>query len=205
MQKIDGTKVNALLVTAVGANLDATLEPAAFLSYVRIHPWLINVLAAARNHGEIKTAMLEANGFPDPKEFSTKKKDRFSAFLDLSYELQALSRWLVAAGRIFGIRVLGFSTSQLEDKSKTSSKPARRKKGIPQKSSKVVFREGSKRQKINERLEAKKGVGLIAYITERYQSGLSPNAIDREITKLTRVKWEPGNSRDIINSHKISR
>lgn len=205
MPKIDGARVNLRLTETVGANLAATLEPAAFLSYAQVHPWLINVLAAARNHGEIKSAMLEANGFPDPKEFSTRKKDRLSAFLDLGSELQELAIWLVSAGRIFGIHVLGFSIDKPQGETINRPKTLGRKTKTPNQPPEIIFREGSKRQKIDQRLQEKKGVGLIAYITMRYQGGENPNVIDREITKITRVRWSVGNTRDIIVTNKIHR
>ena len=124
---------------------------------------------------------------------------------NLSGEFKELAIWLGSAARIFRFRVLGFSVSGSEEKQKTSPKVLKRENRGRKSKSNILFRKGSKRQKIHERLQTKKGVGLIVYITERYQSGLSPNAIDREIIKITRVKWSLGNSRDIIDSHKINR
>lgn len=200
MQKIIET-----LTQAVSANLNATLEPAAFLKYAQAHPWLINVLAASRNHGEITSPILEANGFPNPKEFRTKKRDMMGAFLDLSSEFRELAIWLVSAARIFQIRVLGFSLADNHEKTKNLSKAARRKIKSRKLELQSSFRKSSKRRKIDLLLKKKAGMGLVAYITYRYKQGQKPNSIDREIAQITRVKWSVGNSRNIIVANHINR
>ena len=155
---------------------DQVMPDKDFFKYLKRYPDLIKLISASRREGNATVILINES----LTVFKPKRKDVFKAAVELNEQMREFSLWLITAGKIFGFTVLGIAPIiSPEEKAQLT-------KEILKKADKHRFEEGSKLDKAHQKLLQKIKKGLVRFIYEEHEKGLSFLKISKRIKTLTR-------------------